>query len=283
MTSIRHLALEAIQECNPFKKVELTRQIRSSHSSLNTSVLINEPSGLPGRPSAPELVPYTKIKQFSMTTPQGKAALVHSIAHIELNAIDLALDIIWRFDGMPEEFYFDWLKVAEEEALHFTLLRDHLVVLGFDYGSFLAHNSLWEMAEKTKADILARLGLVPRTLEARGLDATPAVKRKLISGGDNVGAAIFDIILRDEIGHVAIGNRWYRWVCKERGLDPIINYADLVTKYGAQQPRKPFNMEARRLAGFEEAELDALIENDQKTHYSLKLSCNFNEKPQRAD
>jgi uncharacterized ferritin-like protein (DUF455 family) len=267
MTSIRHLALKAIQERDPFKKVELTRQIRSSNAPLNTSVFISEPCGLPGRPSTPELVPYTKIKQFSMVTPQGKAALVHSIAHIELNAIDLALDIIWRFDGMPDEFYYDWLKVAEEEALHFTLLRNHLVVLGFDYGSFLAHNALWEMAEKTKTDILARLGLVPRTLEARGLDATPAVKRKLISSGDSIGAAIFDIILRDEIGHVAIGNRWYRWVCKERNLDPIINYADLVTKYEAQQPRKPFNMEARRLAGFEEAELDALIENDQKSHY----------------
>lgn len=264
---IRQLALNAIQECNPFIKVELTRKIRSSNLPLDTSSVYVEPLGLPGRPSTPELVPYPQVKQFPLTTPQGKAALVHSIAHIELNAIDLALDIMWRFDGMPDQFYFDWLQVAEEEAHHFTILREHLVSLGFDYGSFLAHNELWLMAEKTKEDILARLGLVPRTLEARGLDATPIVQRKLVSSGDHAGAALLDIILRDEIGHVSIGNRWYRHVCQERGIDPITTYSDLVTKYEAQQPRAPFNMEARRLAGFVEEELEALIANDKKSVY----------------
>src|SRR5262249_26426557 len=146
---------------------------------------------------------------------------IHALAHIELNAIDLALDICWRFPGMPDDFYRQWMGVAQEEALHFELLRDHLRSLGFDYGSFPAHNALWEMAEKTREDLLARLALVPRTLEARGLDASPPLKAKLVSVGDKRAGEILDIILRDEIGHVAIGNHWYRWLCAERGLDPL--------------------------------------------------------------
>ncbi|ALV07319.1 hypothetical protein RD2015_2855 [Roseateles depolymerans] len=193
-----------------------------------------------------------------MRTPEGRAALIHSLAHIELNAIDLALDIIWRFSDMPPAFYTDWLKVAKEEAYHFTLLRDHLRSFGFDYGNFDAHNALWEMAERTKGDILARIALVPRTLEARGLDASPAVKAKLVGAGDMEAGAILDIILRDEIGHVSLGNRWYRYVCEQRGIDPVATYADLVERYDAPRLRAPFNMEARRAAGFEEAELLAL-------------------------
>ncbi|MBT9455041.1 MAG: ferritin-like domain-containing protein [Burkholderiaceae bacterium] len=175
-----------------------------------------------------------------------------------LKTIDLALDIVWRFPGMPEAFYRDWVRIAQEEAQHFTLLRNHLVEMGFDYGSFQAHNALWEMAERTKGDILARIALVPRTLEARGLDASPAVKRKLVGAGDIRAGEILDVILRDEIGHVAAGNRWYRWVCEQRGLDPIATYAELVKAYDAPKLRAPFNMEARRAAGFDEAELLAL-------------------------
>jgi len=148
--------------------------------------------------------------------------------------------------------------VAREEALHFTLLREHLQSLGFDYGSFPAHNALWEMAEKTQHDLLARIALVPRTLEARGLDASPAVKAKLLAVGDTRGGEILDVILRDEIGHVAIGNRWYRWLCAERGLDPLAACDELAQRYGAPRPRGPFNLEARRAAGFDDAELHAL-------------------------
>jgi uncharacterized ferritin-like protein (DUF455 family) len=130
--------------------------------------------------------------------------------------------------------------------------------MGFDYGDFPAHNALWEMAEKTKGDILARIALVPRTLEARGLDASPPIKAKLVGAGDHRAGEILDIILRDEIKHVAVGNRWYRWVCQERRLDPLTTYADLAEKHGAPRLRGPFNLEARRAAGFEEAELSAL-------------------------
>jgi len=184
--------------------------------------------------------------------------LIHSLAHIELNAVDLACEIVWRFPDLPDDFYLQWVVVAQEEAHHFTLLRDHLLGMGYDYGDFDAHNGLWDMAERTKGDLLARLALVPRTLEARGLDASPQVRAKLAKVGDQQGAAIIDVILRDEIGHVAVGNRWYRWECGRRGLDPIATYAGLVSAYGAPRPRGPFNIEARRAAGFTEVELERL-------------------------
>ena len=260
--SIRYLALGAIQESDPLIKVTLTNQLLSLNAPIGSEYVIEEPSGLPGRPSLPRLVPHNQIKQFSLVTNKGKAALVHSVTHIEFNAVALALDIIWRFAGMPDQFYWDWARIAQEEALHFTLLRDHLVTLGYDYGSFPAHNALWVMAEKTKDDILARIGLVPRTLEARGLDVSPGVKEKLIGAGDHKGAAIFDIILKDEIGHVLAGNHWYRWICRERGIDPIKTYEELVEKYDPPKIRAPYNIEARRLAGFTDEEIAALISNN---------------------
>ena len=159
---------------------------------------------------------------------------------------------------MPEAFYREWLKVAVEEAYHFRLLRARLGELGFAYGDFPAHNGLWEMAEKTRSDVLARLALVPRTLEARGLDASPPIRAKLAAAKDDQSAAILDIILRDEIGHVAIGNHWYRHLCTQRGLDPIATYATLAETHRAPKLRGPFNMAARLAAGFEQAELDAL-------------------------
>ncbi len=159
---------------------------------------------------------------------------------------------------MPADYYGDWLKVAAEEALHFSLLSAHLQTLGHAYGDFPAHDSLWEMAQKTAGDILARMALVPRTLEARGLDATPAVRAKLAQAGDLAAAQILDIILRDEIGHVAIGNRWYGWLCEQRGLDPLATYAQLAAAHKAPPLRGPFNLEARRRAGFTEDELAQL-------------------------
>jgi uncharacterized ferritin-like protein (DUF455 family) len=159
---------------------------------------------------------------------------------------------------MPDAFYRDWAQVAREEAYHFTLLSARLRDLGYLYGDFPAHNALWEMAEKTKHDILARIALVPRTLEARGLDASPPMRAKLASVGDQRGVEIIDIILRDEIGHVAVGNRWYAHLCAERSIDPITTYAELATRYGAPRLRGPFNLDARRAAGFSEIELQNL-------------------------
>ena len=159
---------------------------------------------------------------------------------------------------MPAAYYCDWLKVAAEEALHFRLLTDHLATLGVRYGDLPAHDGLWQMAERTSADVLARMALVPRTLEARGLDASPAVRDKLASVGDHAGAAIIDVILRDEIGHVACGNRWFHHLCRERALEPVAAYVALTARYDAPRLRGPFNLAARRAAGFLPEEIVAL-------------------------
>ncbi|WP_034302848.1 ferritin-like domain-containing protein [Herbaspirillum sp. RV1423] len=232
---------------------------RAGRMILDCGAVLLAETPIPGRPARPELVPPLQVRSRSMRTEEGRAALIHALAHIEFNAINLALDAIWRFPGMPEAFYADWLQVAGEEAYHFWLLASHLQALGFAYGDFPAHNSLWDMAEKTQADILARIALVPRTMEARGLDAAPPVRNKLAQAGDRAAAEILDIILRDEIGHVAIGNRWYGWLCEQRGLDPIATYARLASEFKAPVMRGPFNMEARRAAGFTDDEL-ALME-----------------------
>ncbi len=257
MNSLRTAVLAPLVEADAVRKAGATLALDSGLPA-DAGALIEAPPGIPGRPTLPVLVPHGQLGQTSMANPEGRAALVHSIAHIELNAIDLALDIVWRFAGMPEAFYRDWVRIAKEEARHFLMLRDHLVALGYDYGSFQAHNALWDMAERTQDDLLARIALVPRTLEARGLDASPMVKKKLVSGGDHAAGRILDVILAEEIGHVAVGNRWYRHLCSERGLDPVATYAELALKYRAPLLRGPFNLEARRAAGFDEDELAAL-------------------------
>lgn len=195
-------------------------------------------------------------------TPEGLAGLIHAVTHIEFNAINLALDAAWRFNGMPSAYYLDWLQVAAEEATHFSLLRGLLQDMGYDYGDFSAHTGLWDMTQKTEGDVLARMALVPRTLEARGLDATPPMQAKLRKVGtpDALRAvSILDIILRDEIGHVAIGNRWFRYLCAGRGLEPVSTYAALALQYGAPRLKGPLNLEARRQSGFDDIELALLV------------------------
>jgi len=244
-------------ETDPWRKAALARDL-DRFDGIGADEPIAEPEGIPGRPARPALVPHTQIKQRSIKSPDGLAALMHALAHIEFNAINLAADLAWRFAGMPDAFYLDWMKVAREEAYHFGLLADRLVELGHAYGDFPAHNALWDMAEKTRHDLLARIALVPRTLEARGLDASPPIRSKLVSIGDQRGAAILDIILRDEIGHVAIGNHWYGVLCRQRGLEPVATYAALAAEHGAPRLRGPFNLEARRAAGFSDEELARL-------------------------
>ena len=257
-SSHRAQALELLALCDPHAKAAAVRTLNPGSGPIGAAEDLAERPGLPGRPARPPLVPHTQLMKRSPRSIQGRAALLHAIAHIELNAIDLALDVVWRFAGLPDAFYRQWLGVAKEEALHFELLRDHLRSLGFDYGDFPAHKGLWEMAEKTKHDLLARLALVPRTLEARGLDASPPIKAKLVAAGDHRAGEILDIILRDEIGHVAIGNHWYRHLCRQRGIDPVAAYRELAARYGAPRLRGPFNLDARRAAGFDEAELAEL-------------------------
>jgi len=217
---------------------------------------------IPGRPERPELVPPLAVGRRSMATNEGRSMLIHALSHIEFNAINLALDALWRFAGMPAEYYVDWLRVANEEASHFHMLARHLQQLGYAYGDFSAHDSLWEMVDRTRNDVMARMALVPRTLEARGLDAIPPLRAKLAQAGDQAAAAILDIILRDEVGHVEIGNRWFSYLCLQRGLELRSTYAELAQRYRAPVPRGPFNIEARLRAGFTQEELDALAAAD---------------------
>lgn len=257
MGTLRQHALKVLQTADPWLKATCAAGL-SDQLPIDADAVLCEPVGLPARPAKPALVPHNKIKQRSIATAEGIAALLHSIAHIELNAIDLAADACWRFEGMPDQYYRDWAQVAREEAVHFGLLSERLRELGRRYGDFDAHNSLWDMAERTKHDVLSRMALVPRTLEARGLDASPAVRAKFIGVGDLKAASIIDVILRDEIGHVAIGNRWFAHLCVERGLDPVSIYSQLAKEHNAPKLRRPFNLDARRAAGFTEVELDRL-------------------------
>lgn len=260
---LRQFALQALLAPDPQQKVALALDLRAQAATILIAINADfqEPVGLPGCPARPPLRSHLEVPRRSPFTPQGLAALLHAVTHIEFNAINLALDAIWRFSGMPRAYYLDWLTVAAEEARHFSLLRGHLQTMGHDYGDFPAHTGLWDMARKTGGDALARMALVPRTLEARGLDATPPMQARLRKVGTPAALRavdILDIILRDEIGHVAIGNRWYRHLCAQRALDPLATYAVLAKQHGAPRLKGPLNLDARRAAGFDEAELALL-------------------------
>ena len=259
--NLRLRALEVLRLADPSAKAIEARALFDAldMAGIDPQASFETPDDLPGRPALPRLVPPKDVPTRSPATPEGRAALLHAIAHIEFNAINLALDAVWRFAGMPPEFYRDWLRVAAEEALHFSLLREHLRTLGHDYGDFDAHDGLWTMAQRTADDVVARMALVPRTLEARGLDATPPLQVKFARAGDARAVAILDIILRDEIGHVAIGNRWYRFLCDRAGLDPVATYDQFASACGAPRLRGPFNVAARLAAGFTQVEVDALL------------------------
>jgi len=263
---LRRSALEAFCTADPQTKLELVQQLWEMVTNPSKSMPLDTAAPLardiaPGRPALPTLVEPKAVPRRSPFTAEGHAALMHSIAHIEFNAINLALDAVWRFDGMPEAFYLDWLRVAHEEAHHFGLLREHLKQLGHSYGDFVAHDGLWTICESTRNDIAARMALVPRTLEARGLDATPMIQTRLLKVNTPnalAACAILDTILREEVGHVAVGNHWYRWLCERDGLEPNAHYLQVAREHRAPRLKPPFNREARRQAGFTEAELAAL-------------------------
>lgn len=218
------------------------------------------PIAAPGRPLAPELVAPRQLVSRHLGSLEGRAALVHAIAHIEFNAINLALDAAYRFRDLPHLYYADWLGVAADEARHFSLLRGRLNDLGYDYGDFPAHNGLWEMAEKTAHRFTARMALVPRVLEARGLDVTPGMVERLRAAGDEATCDCLRIILREEEGHVAIGTRWFHHGCRVEGVAAEPTFRALLQRYMAGRVRGPFNMAARRRAGFSESELTWLGE-----------------------
>lgn len=262
MHSLFDIARHCIDAAQPAEKLALTH---AAFDALQSGALRwrgddapPAPIGPPGRPPRPRLVLPRDVPQRGLGTDEGRAALVHAIAHIEFNAINLAWDAAYRFRGMPDDYYRDWVRVAHDEARHFTLLSDRLAGLGHAYGDFDAHNGLWEMAVKTADACLARMALVPRVLEARGLDVTQGMIARLRSVGDRVTADILEVILREEVPHVATGTRWFRWCCEREGCDPDSTFARLVHEYVPGGLRGPFNLDARRAAGFADAELAAL-------------------------
>jgi len=260
---LRSTALQLLSIQDPVMKGQAVARLHKEYAANQIEVDVDANISevgfvIPGRPAAPILVNPGLVKRRSMHTQEGRAVLIHALAHIEFNAINLALDAIWRFPRMPRNYYEDWLKVAQEEAYHFDLLNQHLKAQGFQYGDFPAHNSLWEMVSKTTDSLLARMALVPRTMEARGLDALPPIQEKLSQANDPETVRILQIILNDEVGHVEIGNRWFNYLCQQESCDPISTYVDLMNKYEAPELRGPFNYSARKAAGFTGAELLAL-------------------------
>lgn len=216
------------------------------------------PFGDPGRPARPLLVHPRELKQRGLGSAEGRAAFLHAIAHIEFNAINLAWDAVYRFRGLPEAFYADWVTVADDEARHFTLLAQRLGELGAGYGDFPAHNGLWLMAERTAHSDRERMALVPRVLEARGLDVTPGMIARLRENGDDASAEILELILREEVAHVAAGSRWFAWCCARDGLQPRAEFARLLRGVARGSVRGPFNRPARQAAGFDDDEMQLL-------------------------
>jgi uncharacterized ferritin-like protein (DUF455 family) len=259
--SLAQAAATCLIESDPARKVECTREVaaRWRRGELAASTPSPwQPHETPGRPSRPQLVPARALPKRKLTTARGRASLIHAVAHIEFNAINLAWDAVQRFTEMPDTFRQDWTQVAIEEAEHFVLLRERLQTLGYDYGDLPAHDGLWDMARRTAGDALQRMALVPRVLEARGLDVTPGMIERLRTVGDDETADRLGIILRDEVGHVAVGNRWYRHLCQDRGLDPNSTFTDLIKRHLHGEIRCPLNREARLEAGFAASEIDAL-------------------------
>ena len=263
LPELRGLALAALALADPQAKAQAAQSLHAQAATLPIAVRAPVPDlPLPGRPARPELVHPARVPRRSPFKPEGLAALLHAIAHIEFNAINLALDAAWRFQGMPREFHLDWVRVAAEEAYHFGLLVQLLADLGHAYGDFAAHDNLWTMCTRTQDDEVARMALVPRTLEARGLDATPQIQERLRAVASPMALRavdVLEIILRDEVGHVAIGNHWYRWLCARDGLDPVAHYAVLVQRHDAPRLHPPFNRAAREQAGFSDDELALLL------------------------
>jgi len=243
------------------EKLALTDAVAQAFAAGLLSLAPDSPPnaiGLPGRPSKPELVSPRRLPRRGLGSTQGRAALIHAVAHIEFNAVNLAWDAVYRFRGMPPEYYGDWVGVAADEARHYRLLAARLADLGHSYGDFPAHDGLWEMAVKTSGSCLERMALVPRVLEARGLDVTPGMIERLRAVRDVDSVAILELILREEVAHVAAGSRWFAWCCEHAGLEQETTFESLVMRHARGAIRNPLNADARRAAGFTDADLARL-------------------------
>jgi len=254
------LAYHALMNNTIEEKIKLTQQLYAlsvNHQLDYSDAFPIQKTPNPGSPQKPELVRFQSVPRRD-SSDLGFINTIHAICHIEFNAINLALDAIYRFQDMPEPFYQDWIQVAFEEAKHFSLLSAYLLKLGYQYGDFDAHDGLWQMTTDTDYDVLARMALVPRVLEARGLDATPKIQKRFKHSNFSHMVDILDIIFKDEINHVKIGNTWFHYLCQQRQVDPLTTFDKLVKKHIGAQLRGPFNIEARKLANFSQQELDYL-------------------------
>lgn len=265
MTSLQDLALDVLQTADAKAKAEASRRAAAVWRSGDVEVTAQASRlpARPARPSSPALRPPREVPRRKINrNPAGRIALLHALAHIELNAVDLAWDIVGRFqqDGQPRAFYDDWVKVADEEGKHFLMLQERLEALGGSYGDLPAHDGLWQAAETTSSDLLDRLAIVPLVLEARGLDVTPTMIEKLRAAEDQASAAVLEVIYQEEIGHVAAGKRWFDWLCTRRGLEPLPTWRARVAALFKGGLKPPFNEEARSAAGFESAYYLALDE-----------------------
>lgn len=261
MTSIFTEIEQLILSNNVDEKVQGTLQL-AQNLDLSTSdndvprVILDIPK--PGYPATLKLVAPRELKRRGLQSQAGRNILLHAVAHIEFNALNLALDAAYRFRNQPPQYYQDWITIAGDEARHFGLIRDYLNMHDCDYGDMPAHNGLWEMAVNTGYDIIARMALVPRVLEARGLDVTPGMIKRLQGVGDQAAVAILDVIYQDEIEHVRKGSHWFFYHCQQRDLEPRSTFLKLVEKHLHGELRGPFNISARLQAGFDEIEMQHL-------------------------
>jgi len=261
--SLQLRCYEAIMSQSLHEKCDLTDQLFEDFHQNKLAIDHQEPLPInsPGRPAKPELVLPKKLKKRGIASQLGRNHLMHAVAHIEFNAINLALDAAYRFADQPIQFYADWLRVAKEEAMHFQMVCEYLNHNDIAYGDFPAHDGLWDMCVRTDDNVLARMALVPRVLEARGLDVTPSMIEKLIQANDNKAAAVLERIYQDEIDHVRIGSDWFIYHCQQQKRDPQSTFLDCVEKYLHGELRGPFNLTARQKAGFTQSELAYLSAN----------------------
>lgn len=271
-TNLFDLAGACLAQPDPLRKLELTAEVAAAWRSGSLVADAQAAGPLvdsPGRPARLELVSPRDLPRRRLSSPGGRSALIHAVAHIEFNAINLAWDAVQRFRDLPIGFYDDWIQVAAEEAQHFAWMAERLTDLGHEYGDFPGHDGLWEMARRTAHDPLARMALVPRVLEARGLDVTPGMIERLQAVGDHETAGRLGIILRDEVGHVAAGSRWFRRLSLGRGLEPRPVFFALLDTYLTGEVRGPLNLPDRRRAGFDEEELAALAGRAGETYTAV--------------
>jgi len=269
INKLHKAAYDVLMTADPREKSRLASELyaeaQTGFERDDETITPIEPVPDPGRPAKPELVRPRDLAQRNIHSQEGRVVLAHALAHIEFNAINIALDAVYRFRGQPDQYYLDWLRVAAEEGTHFVLLEDYLNDHGAAYGDYPAHNGLWEMVRRTDDDLMIRMALVPRVFEARGLDVTPGMQRKLAAVGDNRLVSILDVIYREEIGHVEIGTRWFRYVCEQRGLPPRETFRDLLRKYMSGRIRGPYDELGRMEAGFTAEEIEDLKTLEEET------------------